>query len=142
MIRFWVMLALAAAGGPAVAADVAPGKSLLFSADEAAALSKAVAEYERAETPGQKAEENAAPPPATPNIFVTAIADYGDGQWTVWANGYKISPNRQPPDFTVVDVKADQVEIAVQGEQPTRFTLHSYQTWMSRSKDVVEGIFP
>ena len=143
MIRLWVVLALIVAGIPA---DAAPppsaAKPLLFSPEETASLEKAVADYERLETTGQKSEEAAAPPSATPNIFVTAIADYGEGQWTVWANGYKISPGRQPPDFSVLGVKTDQAEIMVPGEQPVRFTLHSYQTWRARSKDIVEGIFP
>jgi hypothetical protein len=138
---FAVLLAVA---GPLFAAEepaVSQRKPLLSRPESVAALNKAIADFQRMEQTGQKIEEGA-PAPRAPNIYVTAIADYGGGQWTVWANGYRINPNRQPPDFTVLAVNTDRAEIEVKGEQPIRVTLRSAQTWRSRSQDVVEGIFP
>jgi len=144
--RIQLSLVLAAMGVflRAGAAEVAvpPSKSLLFSPEDAAAIAKAIADYERLETTGQKSEDTNVPPPSVPNIYVTGIADYGDGLWTVWANGYRISPNRQPPGFKVVGVTADRAEISVAGEQPVLLKLRVAQTWRARSKDIVEGIFP
>jgi len=142
-IRSSLVLAVMVSCVSAGATDMgAPSKSLLFSPEEAAEVSKAIADYERLETTGQKSEDIVAPPPSVPNIYVTAIADYGDGLWTVWANGYRISPNRQPPGFTVTGVSQDRAEISVPGEQPIRLSLRVAQTWRARSKDIVEGIFP
>ncbi len=117
-------------------------KSLLFPEADAAALAKAIADYNRMKNTGVVAEESAAPPPDVPNIYVSGLAYYGDGAWTVWANGYRIVPGRQAPDFSVVSVSEDAAEITVGGSKPARFVLHPYQTWLARSNDIVEGIVP
>jgi len=127
--------------------------SLMFSPADVAAIEKAQATALQpvgtatAEPVGEQApeaESEAPPPPkpTVPNVYVSAIVDLGDGQWTVWANGYRITPGRQPPGFTVLAVADDAVDIAVTGEQPARFRLHPFQTWRSRQGDIVEGIHP
>ena len=146
LARLTVALLLAAsaarlpAAEPPLAPAPAPGKSLLFAPADASAISKAIADFERTKTTGVVAED--VRPPDVPNIYVSALAYYGEGEWTVWANGYRIVPNRQPPDFTVISVTQDSAEISVSGSHPARFVLHPYQTWLSQSDDVVEGIFP
>jgi hypothetical protein len=77
-----------------------------------------------------------------PNVYVSAVVDVGDGRWTVWANGYRITPGHQPPRFNVLSVADGTVEIAVPGDDPARFRLHANQTWRSRQRDIVEGIVP
>ena len=127
----------------AQAEDKAPLKSLLFDPAEVATLTKAIADYERSKIAGAPViEDKEAPPPSVPNIYLSGMAYFGQGQWTVWANGYRIAPNRQAPNFTVVAVNDSEVEIAVGGSDPARFKLRPYQTWRSRSRDVVEGIVP
>ncbi len=141
-----VIVALLCAGTIAHADDAPPApsnRSLLFNSADASAIARAIGDYERSKKVGVPVvADDQAPPPAVPNIFVSALAYYGEGEWTVWANGYKIVPGRQAPDFSVVSVSADKVEIVVAGDSPARFTLQPYQTWRSRSRDVVEGIVP
>jgi len=132
-------LLLLLATGIAAEAQEAP-KSLLFTPTEADAVAKAMAEFDRMNVTGQSVEEAAAPQGT--NIYVSAIVDYGEGRWTVWANGYRISPERQPPQFTVLAVKDDLAEIRVSGDKQDRILLRPYQTWLARSHSIVEGIFP
>lgn len=127
---------LAAAGARAEEAR----KSLLFSPAEAAAIAKARADFERLNQVGPAVEEEAAP--QTPNIYVSAIANYGGGRWTVWANGYRIVAGRQPASFTVLAVQDDYAVIKVSDEKQEKIVLRPSQTWLSRSHQVVEGIVP
>ncbi len=80
--------------------------------------------------------------PRLPNVYVSAILDFGDGNWTVWANGLRVTPDHQSPLFRVSSVRNNAAEIVVPGEDGGRFVLQPYQTWRSRQKDVVEGIVP
>jgi len=121
---------------------VPSSKSFMFNSQEAGELAKALADFERMKSTGNAVEETAAPPPDVPNIYVSALAYYGEGQWTVWANGYRIVPGKQAPNFSVVSVNEDRAEIAVGGTKPARFMLHPYQTWRARYNDIVEGIVP
>jgi hypothetical protein len=119
--------------------------SLLFTANEVAAVRRAIAALKGVgteEAAQAKGALNAAPKPKESNIFLSALVDFGDGQWTVWANGYRISPGHQPPGFRVVAVKENTVEIVTEGEQPARFQLRPYQTWRAAHHDIVEGIVP
>lgn len=121
--------------------EMLAANSILFSGAEEIAVKKAILDYERMKVTGSSVEEAVATPDI-PNIFVSALAYYGEGQWTVWANGYRVTPQRQPPGFTVVEVDENKAEIAVGGAKPARFFLRPYQTWRSRTNDVVEGIIP
>lgn len=117
------------------------GRSLLFSPDEVVAVRNAIAALTGASTP----DVNNVPVEAKhalPNIYLSALVDFGDDQWTVWANGYRISPQHPAPGFRIVSVKENKVEIVTEGEQPVRFELHPYQTWRAAQHDIVEGIFP
>jgi len=137
---------LLAGFGPASAQEDVPlPRSLLFNETEATAVTRAILDFERMKVTGTASVEETtigAPPPALPNVFVSALASYGEGRWTVWANGYRVTPGHQPPDFTVISVNDDKAEIAVGGSTPAHFMLHPYQTWRSRSNDIVEGIVP
>ena len=115
-------------------------KSLLFNPSETAAVARALADFERMNVTGQTVEET--PASHVPNVYVSAIVDFGEGRWTVWANGYRISPNHQTPLFTIVSVSGDAAEIELSGEKHERIQLRPYQTWLSRSNNIVEGIFP
>jgi len=141
-----VLLLLAASAGFAQTppADTAPGKrsSLLFTAGEQAAILKALSEVGR-QAPAASQTEPAEEETSFPNIYVSAVAQFGPGQWTVWANGYRIVPGRQAPGFQVLAVHDDgRVEIIVPGDPPARFTLQPHQTWMAQSESIVEGIVP
>jgi len=125
--------------GAAAQAQEMP-KSLLFSPAESESIARALTDFERMNVTGQSVEEAA--PLTVPNIYVSAIVDFGDGQWTVWANGYRISPNHQTPQFTVTSVQNDSAEIQISGEKPEKILLRPYQTWMARSHSIVEGIVP
>lgn len=135
--RAWLVLPLFL--GFASAAQEQP-KSLLFNAGEAEAVRRAWADFERMNLTGKPVEEG--PAPQGSNIYVSGIVDFGEGHWTVWANGYRISPTRQAPLFTVLAVKDDFAEIQVPGDKPERILLRPYQTWLVRSHNVVEGIVP
>jgi hypothetical protein len=80
--------------------------------------------------------------PRRPNVYVSAILDMGGGNWTVWANGLRVTPDKQSPLFHVVAVHGDSVDIVVPGEGGGSFRLQPYQTWRSHEQDVVEGIVP
>ena len=135
---------------------VPPSGSLLFSDIDADSIQRAIAAFERMsnlpvaeiEQSQSQAQAEASPgvrgvrPSGVPNVYVSAVMDFGEGQWVVWANGYRISPEHQAPEFSVVSVKKNSVEVFVPGDQPARFHLHPYQTWRSRHHDIVEGILP
>jgi len=133
--------ALMACSAVAGAGEVSVGNSILFNDADEFALKRAILDYERMRVTGSSVEEAVATPDS-PNIFVSALAYYGEGQWTVWANGYRVTPGHQAPGFTVVAVSEETAEIAVGGGKPAHFALRPYQTWRSRTNDVVEGIFP
>jgi hypothetical protein len=133
------MFAVAAAAS--AQEDKPPFDSILFSDDEAIAVKKAILDFERMKVTGSTVEEVTAVS-EVPNIFVSAVADYGEGKWTVWANGYRVTPQRQPTGFTVVSVSGESAEILVGGSSPAHVTLRPYQTWRARTNDVVEGIIP
>lgn len=80
--------------------------------------------------------------PRIPNIYVSAVLDFGAGDWTVWANGLRVTPDQQSPLFKVVAVHGNTVEISVTSDGGRRIALQPYQTWRSRQRDVVEGIVP
>ena len=115
-----------------------------------AAIEKAMADYQRqlqAPTMVQQLPDRAEPAarqPVTrqPNVYVSAILDFQDGRWTVWANGYRITAQAQAPDFTVVRVKENAADIVVPGADGAKFRLYPYQTWVASHHDIVEGIFP
>jgi hypothetical protein len=116
-------------------------RSLLFGPDEVAAVRRALAAQNSTAVPEASTvpEEMKA---TVSNIFVSGLVNSGDGQWTVWANGYRISSDHQPPSFRVVSVKENDVEIVTGGEQPVRFHLRPYQTWRAAQHDIVDGIVP
>jgi len=132
----WAMAVAAQPNQPIVG-----GSSILFNDTEEIALKKAILDFERMKVTGSSVEEAVAVADV-PNVYVSALANYGEGQWTVWANGYRVTPGHQPAGFTVLSVSDDQAEIAVGGGKPAHFMLHPYQTWRARTRDVVEGILP
>lgn len=147
---FLMALALACLPGFVAAEEAPAGRkpSLIFSDIEMSAVEKALSAYDKisgnsgpseSETPGGPDEM---PPTSQPNVTVSAVMDFGDGNWTVWANGYRIRPGHQAPGFTVVGVKNDVVDIVVPGEQETRLRLKANQTWRARHRDVIEGLAP
>lgn len=148
MARMGLALTVLAAMAPVLCGAQEPNdfswqNSLLFYEGDAHALSQAIRDFDRMRVTGAVVEEKQAEaPPDVPNIFVSALAYYGEGDWTVWANGYRVTPTRQPPQFSVIAVNADKAEIAVGGSKPARFFLRPSQTWRSRTNDVVEGIVP
>ncbi len=130
---------------PSQSDEAPPERSLLFGPDEVTAVRKAIAALTGASAPegGQVNSDVAeAAKLVAPNIFLSAVVDLGNGQWTVWANGYRINPGHQPPGFRVISVKENTVEIIAEGEQIARFRLHPYQTWRAAQHDIVEGIVP
>ena len=119
----------------APAAEPLPDASLLFSPAEVVAIRRALNHTATA------ADEQASVVVTTvPNIHVSAIADLGDGHWTVWANGWRITPGHQPPGFQVVSVHDDEVDLIVDDGPGVRVRLHPSQTWRAAYHDVVEGI--
>lgn len=135
----------------AAAKPKVPYPSLFFWPDETASLAKAVEDHdhppasELAAKALAMAEQRAVleeTRPRLPNVYVSAILDFGNGDWTVWANGLRVTPTSQSPLFRVVAVRGNSVDIVVPGNDGGRFMLQPYQTWRSRQKDVVEGIFP
>jgi len=128
-----------------------PVTSLMFTPDEVQAINKAIADHlhppaEMVEAKAQAVAAEAAVAearkPRVPNIYVSAVVDFGGGDWTVWANGLKVTPDRQPPLFRVVAVDGNTVDIVPRSAPGTHVHLHPYQTWRSRQGDVVEGIIP
>ncbi len=146
----WLMIASPATAAEPEAHQPSPpqtSRSLMFSDAEVDAVAKALAALEKVRETGIAAEADQAPAEQpqksrVPNIYVSAILDLGDGNWTVWANGYRINARQQAPEFKVVAVKDNLAEIVVDGDQPARFRLHADQTWRSAHHDIVEGIFP
>jgi hypothetical protein len=140
---------LAAIAGQAQtpAPDAAPPHtrrtSLLFDTAEAESMQKALSEVGKPRAPvAPDPADQADTAPAIPNVYLSAVAQFGPGQWTVWVNGYRIVPGRQAPGFQVLSVRDDQVEIAVTGDPPARFVLRPNQTWLAQSDAIVEGIVP
>jgi hypothetical protein len=123
----------------------------MFWPEDVDAINKAIQDHEhppaadlaaQARTDAAKSVADEAARPRKPNVYVSAVLDFGGGNWTVWANGLRITPDKQSPLFRVVSVHGDAVEIVVPGEGGGRFRLQPYQTWRSRQKDVIEGIEP
>jgi hypothetical protein len=143
-----IILLLTAIGYPAAAQQPAPQQvepSLMFTPDEVNAIRKALVPQpvEEASQGGGGTDATAAKGKAkSPNIYVSAILDLGEGQWTVWANGQRITQDRQLPQFRILSVKQNAVEIVLPVDPPTKFSLHPYQTWRVDHHDIVEGIFP
>lgn len=138
-------LSLLALAMPAAAQETpAPARrSLMFTAQDMAKIVGAINDGSKPRSaiqapvaPGQPAKA------VLPNIYVSAVADYGSGRWTVWANGLRIAPGREAPGFKIVAVRDDRVEIMVDGDPPERVVLRPHQTWLSASDDIVEGIIP
>lgn len=129
----------------AIAQDAPPpsaNRSLMFTPEEVAHITGAIADVNRPRVETRVDDETGPAKPVLPNIYVSAVADYGAGQWTVWANGMRISPGRKAPGFQVVGVKDDRVEILVEADSPMRILLRPHQTWLAASNNVVEGIVP
>lgn len=133
------------------AENAKPPFSVMFSAEDMKAINQAFGDHARpsareASPQAQAAQVLSAVVEAKrsrgPNIYVSAVLDFGGGNWTVWANGLRVTPDQQPPLFRVLSVHGDTVEIAVAGESETRIVLQPYQTWRSSQRDVVEGIVP
>ena len=138
----WRRLLPALALFPILAAAEAPMRaSLLFTPAEIAALTKALSDVGRPQLvlSGSAAESGK---PVIPNVYLSAVAEFSPGHWTVWANGYRIVPGHEAPGFKIVAVQDDRVEIAVDSDPPAHFSLQPHQTWLARSNSVVEGIFP
>ena len=152
MKRFFALALIALLGIPPVAgraeeAPVTRKPSLIFTEQEVIAIEKAVNAFDKAqgvvgipdnESSGGGGTEEL-PAVTQPNVSVSGVMDFGNGDWTVWANGYRIRPGHQAPGFTVVAVKDDVVDIVVPGDQEARIRLKSNQTWRARHRDVVEG---
>ncbi len=149
-----------AAPAPATAAPVPdanaptppkPPFSVLFAPDEFQAINQAFADHDHPSAAQLASQRQAAAivaatveaqQPRIPNIYVSAVLDFGGGDWTVWANGLRITPDQQSPLFKVVAVRGNTVDISVTSDGGTRIALQPYQTWRSRQRDVVEGIAP
>ena len=135
------------------APPVARKPSLLFTDAEMIAVEKGLAAFDRLSgnassaaadsetTPGAAGPEEL-PVSTQSNVTVSAVMDFGNGDWTVWANGYRIRPGHQAPGFTVVAVRHDVVDILVPGEQEAHLRLKANQTWRARHRDIVEGLAP
>jgi len=135
----------------ATAPAVAPVASLMFTPQEVQAIDKAFADHLHPPAEQVAAQVNAAAlqqaqieaaRPRVPNIYVSAVLDFGGGEWTVWANGLKLTPTHQSPLFHVVSVSGNTVEIVPIAQPSTHIRLQPYQTWRARQGDVVEGIIP
>lgn len=118
------------------------GRSLLFNAEEVASIRRALTNQSEGGPATETGKALIGERGGETNIFVSALVDLGNGQWTVWANGYRISPDHQAPGFRVVSVKQNDVEIVTQGSDPVRFHLRPFQTWRAARHDIVEGIVP
>ncbi|HIJ38901.1 MAG TPA: hypothetical protein HPP80_08405 [Rhodospirillaceae bacterium] len=121
--------------------------SLLFTPDEVAAIERAMGGSDKGNAAAEEqtgtgeAEEKKSG--AQPNIYVSAVMEIGKDDWTVWANGYRIKADHQPPGFQVVGVRNNVVDIVVQqGDQTYKLKLQPFQTWRSAHHDVIEGIVP
>ncbi|HIJ63640.1 MAG TPA: hypothetical protein HPQ04_13175 [Rhodospirillaceae bacterium] len=132
------------------APPVARKPSLLFTEGEVGAIEKGQTIFDRlngnpsaadSEAPSAAGTEET-PLSTQPNVTVSAVMDFGNGDWTVWANGYRIRPGHQAPGFTVIAVRHDVVDILVPGEQEAHLRLKANQTWRSRHRDIVEGLAP
>lgn len=137
-------LALLALAMPA-AAQEAPAqakRSLMFTAQEMARIAGAISDVNKPRAAVQVLEPGKPARPVLPNIYVSAVADYGSGHWTVWANGLRIAPGHKAPGFQIVAVRDDRVEILVEGDPQERIVLRPHQTWLSESNDIVEGLIP
>lgn len=125
-----------------------PPFSILFTPDEMSAIEQAFVDRDHPSSAQVAAQAQAAAineealRPRIPNIYVSAVLDFGGGEWTVWANGLRVTPDQQSPLFKVVSVRGNTVDISVTSDGGTRISLQPYQTWRSRQRDVVEGIFP
>jgi hypothetical protein len=125
--------------------------SIMFWPDEVAAIEKAIEEHEHPPVAVQQAKADARAAqaaaeegrrPRMPNVYVSAILDFGDGNWAVWANGLRVTPTSQSPLFHVNAVRGNAVDIVVPGANGAHFQLQPNQTWRSRQRDIVEGIYP
>jgi hypothetical protein len=123
----------------------------MFTPSEIENINKAIADHihppaemiaAEAKAQAEQQAQIEAAKPRVPNIYVSAVLDFGGGQWTVWANGLRVTPTRQPPMFKVVSVSGNTVEIVPRAQPSTHIRLQPYQTWRSREGDVVEGIVP
>ncbi len=125
--------------------------SVMFTPAELAQIAKAVEDHlhpraveiaKASAAAASLAAQTAIAKPHVPNIYVSAVLDFGGGDWTVWANGLKVTPGRQSPLFRVTSVSGNSVDIEVPSEAGLRVRLQPNQTWRSREHDVVEGIVP
>lgn len=139
----------AAAPASPPAAPSSPPFSVMFTPEEIKAIDQAFFDRDHPLSAQASAQTQAtvtaaaeALRPRIPNIYVSAVLDFGGGEWTVWANGLRVTPDQQSPLFKVVSVRGNTVDISVTSDGGTRISLQPYQTWRSRQRDVVEGIFP
>ncbi len=141
-----------APAGPTQDASYGTNDSVMFSDSEFFAIKKAIADHDHpivkqheeiaAQATAEKEESIEAARRKVPNVYLSAVMDFGGGDWTVWANGLRVTPDHQPALFQVVGVRGNAVDFVVPGDGGDKFELQPYQTWRSQQRDVVEGIYP
>jgi hypothetical protein len=115
---------------------------MMFSPEEVATIRRALGLLPSEKTAIVGPINVIAPPREIPkNIHLSAVADLGGGQWTVWINGIRITPDRQSADFEVIGVNAGGVDIRILGESPMKIRLYPNQTWHGDGAIITEGGF-
>lgn len=140
-----VTLAILWAAASAVAQQPAASdgdRSLLFSMEEVAMIRKAQADQAAGGGSLEAADSaSALHLPVLRNVFVSAVVDFGHGQWVAWINDSRITPDHPSSEFQVLSVKENEVEIALPSEQGVRFRLRPNQTLLVHNHQIVEGIW-
>ena len=133
MIRIAIYLGLLGAvfcAAPARAAEM-PVASLFFTP----------AQIEQIEAPPPTTAPMPTPPPA--DIHLGAVLYYGPGDWTLWIDGEKWTPDTRRADLQIVEVTPDEVHLdwlKAPNDPARAITLRPYQTYQVATGGVVEGI--
>ncbi len=106
-------------------AEEPPARSLFFTNEESAQISALQAK----ETAGRSDDGD---------IHLEAIMYYGPGDWTLWLQGMRWTPQTDRPDIHVVDVQSDQVRLRIAGVADD-VVLKPHQTFQVATGKIIEG---
>jgi hypothetical protein len=126
---FWLMAIFLALAPRAFAAASVPTDSLFFTPDETKQIEAL-------------ANKNGPRNSSQSDIHLGAVMYYGPGNWTLWLQGERWTPETVKADLHVLDVQPDAVRLTLTAtpDMTTReITLRPHQTYRIATGQVVEG---
>lgn len=139
---------------PKIDPGASPRSSLFFSDVEIEMIEKAILDETKTVTMTMTAAPVAviAPPVKTvalvygpPEVYLSAIVYFGPKSWNFWLNDNRITPESPMALVDVISVSHNAIEIALQvvsDRPPILVRLKPNQTYVARSREVIEGKAP